>query len=490
MTGRKKLLIATVVWGDWHVGALIDYTVPSLLSPKNLPLLARECDLEYIVMTRPAEQGRIDTSPSIQSARQLMPIHVVPALPAVIDSSVNIFNFHHMMWNFVHERAKREGSYVFNLSPDSVFADGAGECWARLLGQGITCVLWWFPRALDAVMPVIRERYFTPGGAIEVAPRELVHLNLEYIHPLSSALFVDSPHFLNLHPEMVMWRVPGEGVLIRGFAGEARLFDPSKVELTPQQLVTGNLEACTLIDDSDSMYMMSLTPARHNADWYRPPGVADPGQIGRWWLNFDSESGYLVASRPIRVHTGIQSASIWRARRRQSDLLVSRAAASREFFRLAGAAFAADCTWTAALLTMVGRRSAPLRIFPRPMQTIVFGPTDEAIANLSIGHLLESASATRLARLLRSHVVVNDRPELSLADQIDQSGGVLRLRSLSGRELTVARRPDGRLMVDRFKLGSHQRRTRGHTFIPIDGILDEDVAHFLARHGTGGRPSR
>jgi hypothetical protein len=471
----KKLLMATVVWGDWYVTALIDHTLPSLLSPNNLPLLAGDCDLEYVVMTRQAEAARIEGSPAVQLARRVMRVHVVPALPAVIDPSINVFNFHHLMWNFAHERAKKEGAYVFNVPPDAVFADGAGKTWADLLRQGMKSILWMFPRAVDTVMPVVRERYLTPDGAINVPPRDLVKLNLEYLHPLSKAYFADSPHFPDFHPEMMIWPVANEGLLMRGFAGEARLFDPRQVALTPQQIVTGPLDECTFIDDSDRMYMMSLAPAGHNADWYRPRAKADPCHIGRWWLNFDGTSNDLAASRQIRIHTGEAADPVWRARERRANLFISRAVASREFFRVANMAFSADCAWTAALLTMVGRTKACLRIFPKPMQTIVFGPTDAAVAPLSIGDFLKPNAARRLAMFLRSHVVIDERPGVSLADRVVQAGGVLRLRSLAGRDLIVVPRPDGRLMLGRFGLGTCQMQSRGHTFVPIEGVLDADA---------------
>jgi len=479
MTGRKKLLIATVVWGDWYVGALVDCAVPSLLSPNNFPRLARDCDLEFLVMTRPAEQPRIESSPAIQLARKFMTVHVLPGLPPVIDSTVNVFNFHHMMWNFVYERAKREGSYVFNLSPDAVFADGAGTCWADLIARGQRAILWTFPRGLDTAMPILRDRYRTPDGAINISPRELVSLNLQHLHPLSKALQLDSPNFPNF-PEMLLWPVPGEGLLMRILAGEPRVFNPSQVELTPQQIVAGTMDGCTFIDDSDVLYTMSLTPAGHNADWYKQPAKADSGKVGRWWLDFDSPTNDSVAARQICVHPGDRTEALWRARERRANLFVSRAAASREFLRVARAAFAADCTWVAALLTMIGRTTAGLRLFPGRMQTLIFGPTDAAIASLSIGELLKPAAAARLARLLRSHVVIDDRPELNLTERVHEAGGILRLRSLAGRELTVARRPDGWLMLDRFKLAHSQIRTRGHTFIPVDGVLDEDVGRALA----------
>src|SRR6185437_10742127 len=125
MAARPKILIATVVWGDWYVRALLDFTLPSLLAPNNIPYLAQHCDLQYIVITRPAEQAQIAASPAVQMAARFMKVNVAASLPPVIDASVNVFNFHHLVWSFAHEQAKRDGSFVFNLPPDTVFADGA-----------------------------------------------------------------------------------------------------------------------------------------------------------------------------------------------------------------------------------------------------------------------------------------------------------------------------------------------------------------------------
>ncbi len=474
--GRKKLLVVTVVWGDWHVGAFIDYTLPSLMAPGNFPALAQRCDLEYLIITRPDEQPRIESSRALQIARQVMNAHVLPALPSAIDAGVNIFTFHHSMWNFAYERAKQTGSYVFNLPPDSVFADGAGNTWAELLEQGKKSIFWIYPRAVDRVMPALRE-HVTAEGALVIAPRDLVSLNLKYLHPISKAFFASSTYFPIIHPEMIIWPVGDDGLLLRGFVGEGRLFDPNQVELSPQQVLTGRLDPDehAFVADSDELYTIALAPPTHNAEWYRQPGRADTSAVGRWWLSFDGSSNDLVASRQVRIHAHDRDEAAWRPSELRANLFMSRAAVSREFFRIAPVAFVLGCSWTAALLTMAARTKACVRAFPRPMRAIVFAPMDAAVGSLSIGELLKPGAAKRFDRLMRRHVVVDENPDLDLSDRVAQAGGVLRLRSLAGEELILRRRVD-RVMVNDIPLSPSHRRIGNHTVIPIEGVLDPDLA--------------
>lgn len=471
MAARKKLVVVTVAWGDWHVGALTDFTLPSLMAPGNFPALARHCDLEYLIITRPVEQARIEACRALRMARQIMTVHVLPALPAIVDPGINIFEFHHVMWNFGYERAKQSGSYVFNLPPDSVFADGAGHTWARLLGEGRKSIFWLYPRALDDAMPALAG-HVEASGALVIAPRDLVALNLRHLHPISAAYFADSECFPNFHPEMIIWPVGEDGLLLRGFVGEGRLFDPNRVELSPQQIATGRIDPddYAFVADSDDLYTIALAPPAHNRDWYNKPGHADASAVGRWWLGFDGSSNDLVARQQVRIHVHDRDKAAWRPRELRSNLYMSQATASREFCRLAPAAFAAGCSWTAALLTMAARTKAALRAFPRPMRAIVFAPSDEAAGGLSLADLLRPAAARRLNRLLRRHVALDEAPDLDLAARVEQAGGTLGLRSLDGDDLVV-RQADGCLMLNGLRLDATHRRVGGHTLIPIEGML-------------------
>jgi len=475
MTARKKLVVVTVAWGDWHLGTLLDYALPSLMAPGNFPALARYCDIEHLIMTRPAERARIEASPAVRKAREFMSVLVAAAVPAEIDPNVNIFNLHHVMWNFANDRAKQTGSYVFNLPPDSIFADGAGATWAKYLTQDKASIFWIYPRAADSASQELRD-HVTTAGTLVIAPRDLVALNLRHLHPISRAFFADSDHFPTIHPEMIIWPVDEKGLLLRGFVGEGRLFDPNRVKLSDQQIMTGGLDRRehAVIGDSDELYTIALAPQAHNAEWYRQAGHADAGAVGRWWLGFDGTSNDLVASRQVRIHVDECDEAAWRPRELRANLFMSQAAVSREFFRLARAAFEAGCTWTAALLTMAARIRAAVRAFPRPIRALVFAPTDEAVSARSIGDLLRPSAARSLGRLMRCHVAMDDSPDIALADRIDRAGGDLRLRSLAGEELAL-RRQGNRLTVNGFLVKSEPGRIGSHTLIPIEGCLEVEA---------------
>lgn len=479
--GRTKLLIVTVAWGDWHVAALTDFALPSLLSPRNLPFLAMACDLELLIVTRPEEQSRIETSDAVRAARRLMLVHIHPSLPAM-DHSFNVFEFHHLVWNFARERAKQVNGYVFNLPPDTIYADGAGVVWSECIAQGRASIWWVSPRVLDSIMPVLREQYLTPDGMLTVSPREMVGLSLEYLHPLAKAFFADSDHFLEAHPEIIVWPVADEGLLLRGFIGEGRLFDPNRVEFTAQHVMTGNLgpDDYAVLADSDDFYTASLAPAGHNADFYRKEAKAEPVSVGQRWFQFDGASNDLIGACNFRVHRSDVTESLWRRIEARANLFMGRAAATRDFLRIAAFAAVLNGSWTAGFLRKVAETTACLRAFPRPIKAFIFGPTDGYVDHVSVDELLEPEASARLLRLLRNHVVINHQPELSLPQQVAAAGGMLRLRSLAGREVIAAARPDGRLMLDRFKLGPHEARTRSLTFIPLHGVLDPELAAMQA----------
>jgi hypothetical protein len=474
--GRKKLLIATVVWGDWHVGALTDFTLPSLLSPRNLPYLAERCDLECLIVTRPEDQARIEASKSVHMVRRFGPVNIAPFLPSM-DSQINPFEFHHKIWEFASETAKRANAYVFNLPPDSVYADGAGAAWAGHIERERASIWWASPRSLDTIMPVLRDKHTMPDGALSISSRELVRLNLQHMHPLMKAFFADSDHFIEAHPEIVVWPVANEGLAVRAFVGEGRLFDPSRVQFTAQHVMTGNIAPNdhAFFDDSDDFCMVALAPAGHNEDFYRTTAKAEPVSAGRRWFNFDGASNDLVGCRKFRFHGGDVTEGLWRRVESRADLFMSRAAANRDFLRVAAYAEALGCSWTAALLARMAETTACLRAFPRPVRAFVFAPTDGVTKDLSIDDLLKPDASRRLMALLRSHVVLNERPELTLPQQITAAGGALRLRSLAGRDVIAAARPDGGLMVDRFKLGAHQLEMHSFTCIPLHGVLDPDA---------------
>ena len=54
--------IITNVWGERHVDLYLDLTLPNVLSPGNLPALARRHDIVYRFFTTPEARAQIERS--------------------------------------------------------------------------------------------------------------------------------------------------------------------------------------------------------------------------------------------------------------------------------------------------------------------------------------------------------------------------------------------------------------------------------------------
>src|SRR4051794_30874395 len=73
------MLVITVVWGDWHLDALLDVNLPTLLTPRNLPVLLAEHSAIWQIHTRARDVERIRSAPTFQALEKLVPVtfHII-----------------------------------------------------------------------------------------------------------------------------------------------------------------------------------------------------------------------------------------------------------------------------------------------------------------------------------------------------------------------------------------------------------------------------
>jgi uncharacterized surface protein with fasciclin (FAS1) repeats len=479
--GRKTIILHTAVWGDWHIDALVNVTIPTLLAPGNLPHMARHHAMGYVISTRPSDKPRIEAAVSVQRLKQVIPVEIQPTLPD-IGSNENVFNIHHVIWRSIEDQVKGAGALMWNMPPDVAFGDGAGITLTKLLAAGKRSIMWWYSRTADTLIPVLKQQHLRADGTMTVPPRQLVELSFQHMHPLSNAYFVDSPCFASFHPEMLQWRVGENAMLVRLLASGNWLYEPGHFKLTHQNLLDGelNFDEIAVIGDSDDLFAASLAPVKHNAEWHEKPATLDRNVIAWWWQAWHSPSNDFIAGHAYRMHTDHVPEEVWRPYERRSERLVRNVALRRQTFDLTKAALEVRCTWTAGLLTSLGEMKARLltALFPTPVKVIVFGPTDEAAKQIPVPvsqQMMRPADTSRLRQFVASHVVIDPAPE-TLLQRLQVNGGTLRLRSVNGTELTVATDAAGRISVNGVALIGPLTLVRGHLFVPTAGILDQDLA--------------
>jgi hypothetical protein len=481
-----KIRMVTALWGDWHIDALLDVNFRTLLAPGNLPHFSLQHDVTYHIHTRATDKARIEASPIAGEIGKLLDLKIFGSLPE--EGAGDTPGAQHAIWTKAADEARRDGAYIMNMPPDVAFADGSLAALDRPLSAGKKSINWAYSRAVaETFAPALKERFGDSSDPIILLGRELVELNLRHLHPLSMACFADSPYFVR-HPELILWPVAGEGLLLRVLATVNHLFDPGYFELNQNHLIAGRTDGQPLdmadvfhFDDSDEFFVVSLAEMGKDFSWFDSDRTAHPAVIGRWWLQFDSPTNDHFVAHQIRWHVNAPTTSAWRRRERAANLFLSRAAAAREAMRIRWTVEGiqtVDCVIASSIIALAIETGAILRSFPRPGRAVVFLPIDEvleAFDSTSLNDLLVGEGGRNLVRFLRRHVAfVEDDQDVNL-----DTGGRHCFTTVDGREVIVEIH-EGGPTVDGIPIVAGPIETGRHTIFVIKGVLDDEFGEMIA----------
>lgn len=457
---RQRVLMVTVVWGKWYLDAHLDLNLPSLLSPDNLPIMAAEHDLTYMLMTIAADHDRLARSPAVLALKKILNLD----LRVIPDTETrDPIGAHQRAWTKATEEAKSTSSYVLYMPPDVAWSDGSFAHLSRLLARDYTAIFMTYLRVVsETFVPAMRARAATDDIALRLSGRDLVALSLDHVHPLMAAHMHDSRYF-PIHPEMVVWPVPGQGLGVRCLAREMFLFDPGRIDMGSQLLVNGrfNRSDMVFVDDSDDLYAVSLAPLGKDIGWHLNPGPPDLASVARWWLIYDSPVNDLIAANFLRWHSGAIDAARWERRAVASHRWIRRQTALREALRVWQSLIEAKSWNAATLLALAIETRVVADAFQETDRPTVVLVPDEA----SVDAVMSDATTNRaiLLEILRRHVVFVDVP---LRQPIEEGTW----RNAAGAELRV-RRAKGRLSVNGCALLDNGQRVGRHLVCRIDGMI-------------------
>lgn len=408
MAIKPKLLMVTAVWGDWHIDVFQNINLPTMMSPKNLPALAEICDIHYVIYTSVSDRSRIGAMTNLTlrlAALTSLEIRVLDD-----ETLKNPIAAHHLAWTLAIEEARQNEQLILLMPPDVAWANNSFHTVGKLLAQGYTAIFMTYLRAEEeSFMAALRAEPLASDSSRVITPERMVELCIDSLHPLMATYLADS-EFFPIHPEMIVWPVSGEGLLLRILAREMFLFDPRTVELNKQQLPNTPIRPGEgyFISDSDELFAVSLAPLGKDADWHRYPHKANPVDIGAWWNAYDSASNDFVVSHRLRWHYAPVTEAKWRAVERRSDLLIRRTAAAREGIRFWGIARRLGRPTAARLLAVAVQTGVMPRALVGRGPAAALLPEEDSLAALGadrIEALLAPSGARALAALLRRQVV-------------------------------------------------------------------------------------
>jgi uncharacterized surface protein with fasciclin (FAS1) repeats len=360
---------------------------------------------------------------------------------------------HHSIWAEATLQAKKEGSFILMMPPDVAWSNGSFEYVSGLLEAGKKAIFMTYLRVESESFTTALKNRRQPGNAtIPVSGAELVEISMRTLHPLMAASLRDSSHF-PIHPEMMLWTVPGEGVICRVLAREMFIYDPSITDLTPINLLATHLDLddVHMVDDSDDLFAVSLAPFDKEFEWYRWPRAADTRVVSEWWLDYDSWINDYISGVKVRWHYRPVTEAVWRARELGSDLFMRRAATLREGRRLFQTARSLGCTKAASVLAAAVQSGVISHTARGRGGALVFLPVNAAFEDDDFHYpenCFQIGREHELKELVSRHFVPCEMPNLQLPLDVSLTEGVqMDLSAAAGTILQITR-SDGRIEIN------------------------------------------
>jgi hypothetical protein len=315
------------VWGEAYTRTLLDYALPALLSPGNIPALAASAPTILKLYTTDPDLARIKASPSFS----LLETYVTVQYHS-LDTTPDRDKYAAM--TAIHREVVRDAfdanAALIWLLPDTIWSDGSLRVVAAQAAVGKRMVMQAGVRILKTTALPAIDAIFAGQPAVAVAPRQLVKLALDHMHPYNRAWFWDAPSF-NRNPANVYWRVGESGVLIRAFHLHPLMMFPERrvhdfVSTCDDDLpltACPSREGIYVATDSDEIFHVDLA----GDDWRekilmldRRPSAA---YLATWaYGGSNLHHRWMIQSR-IRVH-GDPLDERWAPVERESDRIIAR----------------------------------------------------------------------------------------------------------------------------------------------------------------------
>jgi hypothetical protein len=275
----RPFYFIVVLWGERFRGYFLDYCLPSLLSPGNLPALSTRRPSKFLIATTPADWAAIEATPIFGALRR----HVLPELIEIPSCPPGRSGCEHM--GIGHKRALemafRDAAYATVVTPDCMLSDGSVARLQELAGAGCQLVLAAalrfgeepFLGALRNMGVLPREPRGVGDLPLTITGRQMAHAAVNGLHSETLAYEWDAPGFLLVVPA-AWWRVRGEdGILLHSLSwtpvlldyGALRSHDASTLDqwtLDGDYLFNNamHLSDIRIVQDSDELFLASWGP--------------------------------------------------------------------------------------------------------------------------------------------------------------------------------------------------------------------------------------
>jgi len=285
----KAVRVLLPVWGYNYVRQFLEWGLPTLLAPGNVPALAATLPTEFVLLTSADDEPYIREHAAMKRLANICKTEI-----RAIDHLITDGNYSTTITLAYTEAVRAVGEAMvdtcfFFLVSDYLVADGSLSNALKRVQDGASgVVVGNFQVAREDALPWLEEKLtFTKNHTLALQPRELMQWALNNLHPTTLANTVNVPFSHNSHTNRLFWRVDGYTMIGRFYLMHMLCIRPELTHFTigsscdysfvPEMCPSGNVEAIT---DSDQYLVIEMQPRDHEMKFLRP-GPLKPRVLAR-----------------------------------------------------------------------------------------------------------------------------------------------------------------------------------------------------------------
>ncbi len=307
----KQVRLITFAWGDGYVDELLEYALPAVLAPGNLPALAEAFDCELVFLTEARQFERVERHRVWQRLKQYCKPRLV-AIDDLLSAPLYGLSLTYATYRGFADLGERvtETALVFFTS-DWLLADGSYRSLIPLIREGKQLVV--SPSycvVSERALPKIRARLEEGDGVLAVPHREMADWAIRHRHNTIRGKTLNRPLFHMDVMDQFYWRVDDRTLLGRQMPIAIVCMMPDRFIETPETFwdygtvseLCASAEPCVL-GDSDDFLMIELRGEETYAEGLRI-GWRPLQEVGRHLASFVTKDHLDYGRHTLCLHSG------------------------------------------------------------------------------------------------------------------------------------------------------------------------------------------
>ena len=267
----KSITLLVPVWGYRFVLQFLEFCLPTMLAPGNVPAMALALPTRFVLLSRESDEELIRSHPTWIALQKFCTAEV-----AFIDDLITDGN-HTATITLAFARAIRQmgeamtdTGFVFVMS-DYLFADGALRTLANCFLNGASGIVAGnFQIIAEEAAPELQHSISPISQAIILPARDLFAWSLDHLHPATTANIVNFGLNHNSHTNRLLWRVDEHTLIGRFYLMHPIGVRPEVTDFVvgssldysfiPEMCPSGNV---VTLSDSDEYFVIEMQPRQH-----------------------------------------------------------------------------------------------------------------------------------------------------------------------------------------------------------------------------------